>query len=96
VIKLLNLYSSKDGFDSDKVSKSLIANVQKRLSEMRAAAAMAAAAEGSGSASASSNSLLMDTKFSFAVKFPFNPSTVALEELTVPDSFGINTLVKRL
>jgi myosin-5 len=95
VIKLLNLYSSKDGFDSDKVSKSLIANVQKRLSEMRAAAAMAAAVEGSA-ASASSNSLLMDTKFSFAVKFPFNPSTVALEELTVPDSFGINTLVKRL
>jgi hypothetical protein len=46
-------------------------------------------------AAASSNSLLMDIKFSFAVEFPFNTSTVPLQELTIPDSFNINTLVKR-
>jgi hypothetical protein len=77
--------SNKDGFDSEEVSKSLIGNVQKRLSEKRVAERSAAF----------SKSFFMDTSFSFAVEYPFNPSDVALKELTFPDSFNINNLVKR-
>jgi len=39
--------------------------------------------------------LLMDTKFLFAVSFPFTPSTVELETITVPMQWGLGCL-KRL
>jgi len=40
--------------------------------------------------------LLMDTKYSFAVKFPFNPSSIHLESIEVPQSFGVGDLLKKL
>ncbi len=38
--------------------------------------------------------LLMDTKFSYAVRFPFNPSNIQLEELEIPEFY--NSLQKLL
>jgi hypothetical protein len=39
----------------------------------------------------------MDTKFSYAVTFPFNPSTIQLEELDVPESYnGLHTIIKKI
>lgn len=83
VVKLLNLYSSKDGLDSDKVSKQLISAVQDKLTELR-------------SNKTSPAGLLMDTKFSFSVKFDFCPSSVKLEEIVIPETFGISAFVKML
>ena len=31
--------------------------------------------------------LLMDAKFSFAVKFPFNPSKIHFDELDIPATY---------
>jgi len=39
--------------------------------------------------------LLMDTKFLFAVSFPFTPSSAELETITVPSQWGLGCL-KRL
>jgi hypothetical protein len=39
----------------------------------------------------------MDTKFSYAVTFPFNPSTIQLEELDIPEVFNnLGTLLKKI
>jgi len=39
----------------------------------------------------------MDTKFSYAVRFPFNPSTIQLEELEVPDFYnGLAKMLKKV
>ena len=41
--------------------------------------------------------LLMDTKFSFAVRFPFNPSTIQLEELEIPEIYNsLHAMLKKL
>ena len=39
----------------------------------------------------------MDTKFSFAVRFPFNPSNINLAELLIPEQYtGIQNLVRKV
>ncbi|XP_052263994.1 unconventional myosin-Va-like isoform X4 [Dreissena polymorpha] len=40
-------------------------------------------------------SLLMDLKFSYSVTFPFNPSSIALETIEVPEQLNIAKLVVR-
>ena len=41
--------------------------------------------------------LLLDTKFSFAVRFPFNPSNINLAELEIPDQYGaVQGLVRKV
>lgn len=41
--------------------------------------------------------LLMDPKFLFAVRFPFNPSTIQLEELEIPEAFNnLHNILKKL
>lgn len=89
MVKLLNLYSSKDGIDSDKVSKQFIERVQNKLYEMRSSTLEQQEA-------LAKSKLLMDTQFTYAVKFPFNPSSVKLEDVTIPDSFGTNQWVKKM
>ena len=39
--------------------------------------------------------LLIDTKYMFPVTFPYNPSSVLLNEITIPDSFKLEC-VKRV
>jgi myosin-5 len=39
--------------------------------------------------------LLMDTKFFYAVTFPFNPSSLGLESIVAPPEWGLGSL-KRL
>ena len=39
----------------------------------------------------------MDTKFSFAVRFPFNPSNINLAELEIPELYsGVTPLVRKV
>ena len=41
--------------------------------------------------------LLMDTKFCFAVKFPFHSSSIQLEELDIPDYYNnLHKLLKKV
>ncbi|CAL8128677.1 unnamed protein product [Orchesella dallaii] len=89
VVKLLNLYSSKDGIDADKVSKQFIERVQSKLFESRTKGLEQAEA-------LAKTKLLMDTQYTYAVKFPFNPSSVKLEDINIPDSFGLNQWIKKM
>lgn len=41
-----------------------------------------------------SSTLLMDTKFSYPVTFPFNASSVALETITLPEELHLNFLIR--
>ncbi|ODM94443.1 Unconventional myosin-Va [Orchesella cincta] len=89
VVKLLNLYSSKDGVAGDKVSKQFIERVQSKLFETRT--------KGQEQQEAlAKTKLLMDTQYTYAVKFPFNPSSVKLEDINIPDSFGLNQWIKKM
>lgn len=39
----------------------------------------------------------MDTKFTFAVKFPFYPSTIQLEELEIPEFYNnLQAMLKKI
>lgn len=89
VVKLLNLYSSKDGIGADKVSKQFIERVQSHLLNSRASSQ-------EGQEALQKSKLLMDTQHTYAVKFPFNPSTVQLELINIPDSFGLNQWLKKM
>lgn len=74
VIKLLNLYTPVNEFE-ERVPTAFIRKVQERLQARQAAD--------------KSQVLLMDTKFFFAVTFPFNPSPLGLESITLPPDWGL-------
>lgn len=38
--------------------------------------------------------LLMDIKFNFPVRFPFNPSTICLEDIEIPEVLNLPMLKK--
>lgn len=38
--------------------------------------------------------LLMDTKFAFPVRFPFNPSNIRLEDIEIPGVLSLGMLKK--
>ncbi|KAI0226659.1 Unconventional myosin-Va [Lamellibrachia satsuma] len=76
IIKILNLYTPVNEFE-ERVPISFIRKIQEKLSVREAL---------------SSQALLMDTKFTFAVTFPFNPSPVALETITAPSQWGLGFL----
>ena len=80
MVKLLNLYTT-DEYEN-KLTPAFIAKVKSHLMSMRK--------------EADTTSVLMDTKYSFAVKFPFNPSSIRLEDLEVPETFGLGDIVKRV
>ena len=84
IIKILNLYTPADEFE-ERVTPSFVRKIQARLAE-RAATENAAQA-----------TLLMDTKFCFAVKFPFHSSNVQLEDLDIPDYYNnLHKLLKKV
>ncbi|XP_065350238.1 unconventional myosin-Va isoform X2 [Cloeon dipterum] len=79
IIKILNLYTPADEYE-ERVPASFIRQIQERLGER---------AESQGQAT-----LLMDSKFSFPVRFPFNPSNIRLEDVEVPDVLNLPMLRK--
>jgi len=80
IIKLLNLYTP-DEYE-ERVPITFIRKVQDHLQKTRDAETEAQAR------------LLMDTKFAFPVRFPFNPSNVRLEDIEVPDILNLAMLKK--
>ncbi|XP_022081867.1 unconventional myosin-Va-like isoform X3 [Acanthaster planci] len=79
VVKILNLYTP-DEYEK-KTEVSFIRKVQSKL-----VGRMDPKKDGQ---------LLIDTKYTFPVTFPYNPSSVLLNEITIPDSFKLDC-VKRV
>ena len=106
IIKILNLYTPADEFE-ERVSPAFVRKIQNKLQE-RAMEEAKNQASGLYFLRKSFKSftsyifllqvtLLMDTKFSFAVRFPFNPSNINLAELLIPDQYtGIQNLVRKV
>ena len=80
IVKILNLYTPVDEFE-ERVPISFIRKIQARLKERP-------------DAQAGGNTLLMDTKFSFPVTFPFNPSSILLDTIEVPEQLHLGFLKK--
>ncbi|KAF0291664.1 Unconventional myosin-Va [Amphibalanus amphitrite] len=80
IIKILNLYTP-DEYE-ERVPISFIRKVQEHLQQHRDP-------ETDGSAR-----LLMDSKFAFPVRFPFNPSNIRLEDIEIPDILKLPMLKK--
>ncbi|XP_064471543.1 unconventional myosin-Va-like isoform X2 [Ornithodoros turicata] len=82
IIKILNLYTPADDYE-ERVPVSFIRKVQAKLKERN-----------QETLPVSDNTLLMDTKFSFPIRFPFNPSKIQLEDINIPDILNLAMLRK--
>ncbi|XP_069102080.1 LOW QUALITY PROTEIN: unconventional myosin-Va-like [Argopecten irradians] len=78
IVKILNLYTPVDEFE-ERVPIPFIREIQKKLKSRP---------------QDSDNTLLMDTKFSYPVTFPFNPSSIAMETVEVPQSLHLGFLTR--
>ncbi|KAF5304800.1 hypothetical protein FQR65_LT07817 [Abscondita terminalis] len=79
ICKILNLYTPVDDYEQ-RVPEEFIKQVQIRLKER--------------SSLGEQQALLMDIKFSFPVSFPFNPSSICLEDIEVPEVLNLPMLEK--
>ena len=80
IVKILNLYTPVNEFE-ERVPMSFIRKVQEKMSA-------------SATSDAAQQSLMLDTKFLFAVSFQFKPSNVAIEQLNPPVAWGLGFLKK--
>ncbi|RXG68281.1 Unconventional myosin-Va [Armadillidium vulgare] len=80
IIKILNLYTPANDFE-ERVPASFIQKIQAKLEDR---------AEGENA----QQTLLMNTKFAFPVRFPFNPSSIRLEDIELPDILNLTVLHK--
>ncbi|XP_075219084.1 dilute class unconventional myosin isoform X2 [Lycorma delicatula] len=78
IIKLLNLYTPADDFE-ERVPVSFIRKISQHLK---------------GRGDSHDKPLLMDTKFNFPVRFPFNPSNIRLEDIEIPEVLNLPMLKK--
>merc|ERR1712223_1723769 len=84
IIKILNLYTPANEFE-ERVSPAFVRKIQNKLQERSMEEAK------------NQLTLLMDTKFSFAVRFPFNPSNINLAELEIPDLYNsLNSMIRKV
>ena len=84
IIKILNLYTPHDDFE-ERVTPQFVRLIQAKLKERQ------------DKENEQQITLLMDTKFSYAVKFPFSPSKIQLEELEVPEIYNnLHNLLTRV
>jgi len=85
IVKILNLYTPNNEFEG-RVSIIFIRAVQERL---QARDKKSAEPGGEDFDVLMKNTLLMDTRFTFPVRFPFCSSAIALEEIVVPESVNL-------
>ncbi|XP_075749178.1 unconventional myosin-Va-like [Rhipicephalus microplus] len=82
ITKILNLYTPADEYE-ERVPVSFIRKIQAKLQERN-----------QETLPVSDNTLLMDTKFAFPIRFPFNPSRIQLEDVNIPDVLTLPMLRK--
>lgn len=78
IIKILHLYTPLNEYE-ERVPVTFIRKIQEKLS---------------GSGKDSMQSLLMDTKFVYAIEFKFSPSSLALETVSAPVEWDLGFLKK--
>ncbi|CAG4963445.1 unnamed protein product [Colias eurytheme] len=83
VCKILNMYTPAEEYEV-KVTKDFIHEIQKLMQER------------APSANREPQNLLMDTKMIFAVQFQYNPSSIRLEDIEVPDVLELDGLLTKI
>lgn len=78
IMKILKLYTPADDLE-ERVPAAFIRKVQQRLKER---------------SESQDQPLLMDTKYNFPVRFPFNPSDIRLEDVEIPEVLNLPMLKK--
>jgi len=82
IIKLLNSYTPLDETE-ERVTPAFVRKIQAKLAER--------------AATENNQELLMPQRLSVAIKFPFCPSNIQLEELEIPEFYnGLNSLLKKM
>ncbi|XP_042909749.1 unconventional myosin-Va isoform X2 [Parasteatoda tepidariorum] len=90
IIKILNLYTPADEYET-RVPVSFIRKIQaclQKRDEERLAAGQSPAMGPS--------TLLMDTKYAYPIRFPFNPSNIQLEDIVIPELLDLHHLLKKV
>ncbi|EEB10549.1 myosin-5A, putative [Pediculus humanus corporis] len=80
IVKLLHLYTPADDYEK-KVPVSYLRKIQAELKSR-------------STGDQPDSPLLMDTKFVFPVRFPFNPSNIRLEDIEIPGDLDLPMLKK--
>ncbi len=82
IIKLLNSYTPLDETE-ERVTPAFVRKIQGKLADR--------------AAGENSQELLMPSKMNAAIKFPFCPSNIQLEELEIPEFYnGLQTFLKKM
>ncbi|CAK1593456.1 unnamed protein product [Parnassius mnemosyne] len=84
VCKILNMYTPAEEYEV-KVTREFIHEIQKKMQE-----------RAGPTAGKESQSLLMDSKMIFSVQFPFNPSSIRLEDIEVPEVLELDGLLTKI
>ncbi|GFY64185.1 unconventional myosin-Vb [Trichonephila inaurata madagascariensis] len=80
IVKILNLYTPADEYE-ERVPISFIRKMQACLQKRDEAAP---------------STLLMDTKYAFPIRFPFNPSNIQLEDIVLPDCLDLHHVLRKV
>ncbi|XP_061726561.1 unconventional myosin-Va isoform X2 [Cydia pomonella] len=84
VCKILNMYTPAEDYEV-KVTREFIHEIQKKMQEKTGP-----------NAGKEPQNLLMDSKMIFSVQFPFNPSSIRLEDIELPDVLGLEGLLTKI
>ncbi|XP_063391654.1 unconventional myosin-Va [Cydia fagiglandana] len=84
VCKILNMYTPAEDYEV-KVTREFIHEIQKKMQE-----------KAGPNADKEPQNLLMDSKMIFSVQFPFNPSSIRLEDIELPDVLGLEGLLTKI
>ncbi|XP_060808766.1 unconventional myosin-Va [Amyelois transitella] len=84
VCKILNMYTPAEEYEV-KVTREFIHEIQKKMQE-----------KAGPLADKEPQNLLMDTKMIFSVQFPFNPSSIRLEAIELPEVLELDGLLTKI
>ncbi|CAH2056452.1 unnamed protein product, partial [Iphiclides podalirius] len=84
VCKILNMYTPAEEYEV-KVTREFIHEIQKKMQE-----------RAFPDAAHEPQNLLMDSKMIFSVQFPFNPSSIRLEDIEVPEVLELDGLLTKI
>ncbi|GIY25033.1 unconventional myosin-Va [Caerostris darwini] len=86
IVKILNLYTPADEYE-ERVPISFIRKMQQCLAKRDEQSQLVASGP---------STLLMDTKYAFPIRFPFNPSNIQLEDIVLPDCLDLHHILRKV
>lgn len=90
IIKILNLYTPADEYE-ERVPVSFIRKMQACLLKRDEEQANLGQNLTTGP-----STLLMDTKYAFPIRFPFNPSNIQLEDIVIPECLDLDHVLRKV